>query len=82
MDETFSVWYFSNEALGLQRECECMGVSAEEAMKWFKHHISNVPAQLGFTTRVIIVDNLDMIVAEWKHGLGITWPEPELRDKP
>lgn len=75
MNETYSVWYFSNEALGSIQELECSSVTFEEALKWFKHHTSNVTASLGLTKRVIIVDSGDCIVAEWKHGQGITWPK-------
>lgn len=75
MSESFSVWYYSNEALGSIQECECEGVGFEEACRWFKHHTTNVTARVGFTKRVIIVDGNDCICAEWKHGLGITWPK-------
>ena len=75
MTETFSVWYYSNETLGNIQECECRGVSFEEACKWFKHHTTNVTADLGFTVRVIIVDSGDCLCAEWKYGEGITWPK-------
>jgi hypothetical protein len=70
----------SNEELGSIRECECSSVSFEEALKWFKHHTTNVTANLGITKRVI-VDSDDYIVGEWKHGEGITWPKAE-EDKP
>jgi hypothetical protein len=77
MTETYSVWYFSNAALGNIQECECRGVSFEEALKWFKHHTTNVTANLGITERVIITDSGDCTVAEWKYGLGIVWPKME-----
>lgn len=73
--ESYSVYYQSNEALGSIRECECSGVSFEEALKWFKHHTTNVTANMGWTKRVIIVDNEDYIVGEWKFGQGIVWPK-------
>lgn len=72
---TFSVWYYSSEALGSIQECECRGVGFEEACKWFKHHISNVTAKVGLTERVTIVDSGDCLVAEWKYGEGIVWPK-------
>jgi hypothetical protein len=75
MSETFSVYYYSNEALGSIVECECKHVDLAEATKWFKHHTTNVCAVTGLTARVIITDSGDMIVAEWKYGEGITWPK-------
>jgi len=77
MTDTFSVWYYSNEALGSIKECECSGVGFAEATKWFKHHTTNVTANLGLTKRVIIVDSGDCIVAEWKHGKGVIWPKED-----
>jgi hypothetical protein len=80
MADTFSVWFYSGPTLGNIQECECKGVGFEEAAKWFKHHISNVTAQMGWTQRVIMTDSDDCIVAEWKYGQGIIWPkygEPE-----
>jgi hypothetical protein len=74
-EETFSVYYYSNEALGNIVERECAHVSLDEATKWFKHHTTNVTAKLGLTVRVIMTDSDDMIVAEWKYGKGITWPK-------
>jgi hypothetical protein len=56
-------------------ERECHLVPLEEAMKWFKHHTTNVTAKTGITARVIMVDGGDQIVAEWKHGEGIVWPK-------
>jgi hypothetical protein len=74
MTETYSVWYFSNADLGNIQERECRGVDFETACKWFMHHTTNVTAKVGLTARVIVVDDGDMIVCEWKHGLGIVWP--------
>jgi hypothetical protein len=69
----YSVWAFSDQ---LKTDlCECDHVTFEEALRWFKHHTTNVPANIGMTSRVIIVDGGDCIVAEWKHGQGITWPK-------
>lgn len=78
-EELFSVWYFSNADLGNIQERECRSVPLEEAKKWFYHHTNNVTAKLGLTSRVIMVDSGDMIVAEWKYGQGIVWPK---EDKP
>jgi len=68
----YSVWAFSDKLSA--RLCECDHVTFEEALHWFKHHTTNVTANTGMTSRVIITDGGDMIVAEWKHGQGITWP--------
>lgn len=51
-------------------------VSAEEAMKAFKHYTSSVGARMGITRRVIITDAGDCTNAEWKFGEGITYPTP------
>lgn len=72
---TYTVWYYSNASLGSIQECECRDVSFAEATKWFDHHTTNVSANFGFTAMVRIVDSDDYIVAEWKHGQGITWPK-------
>lgn len=77
MTETYSVWYFSNAALGNIQERECYGVAFEEALRWFNHHTRNVTAGLGITERVIITDSDDVIVAEWKFGQGMVWPPRE-----
>lgn len=74
---TYSVWYFSNETLGNIQERECHSVSFEEACKWFRHHTTNVTAQVGLTQRVIITDSDDCIVAEWKYGEGVVWPKED-----
>lgn len=52
-------------------------VSAEEAVKAFKHYTQNVAVTLGVTKRVIVTDGGDQINLEWKLGEGITFP-PEL----
>jgi hypothetical protein len=38
---------------------------------------TSVGAQVGTTTRVVVVEDGDAIVLEWKFGEGITFP-PEL----
>ena len=69
----YSVWAFS-DVLDTQL-CECDHVTFEEAIRWFKHHTTNVAAKRGITSRVIITDSGDCIVAEWKHGKGVIWPK-------
>lgn len=75
MADKYSVWFYSNEALGNIQECEGDDMTFEEACKWFKHHTTNVTAQMGWTKKVIITDNDDTVVAEWIYGKGITWPK-------
>lgn len=44
----------------------------------FQHYINNVAAQMGITSRVIITDSGDCIVAEWINGRGLlTFPDPD-----
>jgi hypothetical protein len=66
-EELYSVYYFSNKALGNLQERECHLVPLEEAKKWFRHHTTNVTAMTGITERVIVTDGGDCIVAEWKY---------------
>lgn len=73
-EELFSVYYESSEALGSILERECHLVPLKEAIRWYRHHTSNVPANCGLTHRVFITNNLDEIVAEWIDG-KVTWPK-------
>ena len=82
MTDRFSVYYTSNESLGSIVECECNLVPLDIASKWFRHHITNVSAKVGFTARVILTDADDCICAEWKFGQGIVWPKDEPKDEP
>ena len=75
--ETFSVYYFSSEELGNIQECEVKHVDFDTACKWFRHHTTNVTANMGFTRRVIMTDGGDCIVAEWEYGKGLIWPRQE-----
>lgn len=52
-------------------------VTAEEAMKAFKHYITSVGALMGTTQRVIITDGGDFTNMEWLYGQGITFPAQE-----
>jgi hypothetical protein len=72
----FSVYYYSNAKLGSQCECECRNVDMEEAAQWFMHHTHNVAARTGFTVRVIMTDEMDCCIAEWRYGEGIVHPKP------
>jgi hypothetical protein len=78
MSDKFSVYYQSNDSLGNITECECKHVDADMAFKWFRHHTTNVSANVGWTARVIIVEDAsDAIVAEWKFGHGLVWPKED-----
>jgi hypothetical protein len=71
MEDQFSVYqFFKDDTYERVREF----VSAEEAVKTFKHYTSNVASKLGVVARVIITDGGDNTVAEWKYGEGITFP--------
>ena len=55
-------------------------VPAEEAAEAARHYCSSVGARLGMTVRVIIADDDDYTVFEWKFGEGVTFP-PEARGR-
>jgi hypothetical protein len=80
MAMSYSVYFYSSKSFGNIVECECKGVDFAEATKWFKHHINNVAGITGITQRVTIVDENDMVVAEWRYGEGVIWPRawPEI----
>lgn len=72
--ELFSVCqFFPDETYEYVRR----NVSAEEAVKAFKHYTTCVGARIGTTTRVILTDMGDCIAMEWQHGKGITFPRKE-----
>lgn len=54
-------------------------VGLNESMEAFRFYTSNVASRIGVTTRVIIVDMGDCIVAEWIHGKGLVYPIPEAK---
>jgi hypothetical protein len=74
MIETFSVCQFFEDD---SYEWVRANVTAEEAIKAFRHYTNNVACKLGITKRVIITDSGDSICYEWKQGKGITFPTPE-----
>lgn len=55
-------------------------VGAEEAVKAARHYTRSIAAQHGMVTRVIITDDGDDTVFEWKRGDGVTFP-PEARGR-
>jgi len=72
MDELFSVYQFFLDGT---YECVRSRVFLEDAVRAAKHYTSSVGARIGTTQRVIITDNGDRTVFEWKRGEGITFPE-------
>jgi hypothetical protein len=56
-------------------------VSAKEASRAFAYYTSSLGAQLGVTTRVIIIDSSDCMVREWKLEQGVTFPPARGRRK-
>ena len=74
MSETYQVWQFLS---GGAQEKVRDGVGPEEAVKAAHHYTHNVAARLGLTERVIITDDGDCTVLEWRKGQGIVFP-PEM----
>jgi len=50
-------------------------VSTEEAVEAFKHYTISVGAKIGMTSRVMITDGDDCVVAEWQYGPGFVFPQ-------
>lgn len=48
-------------------------VSAEEAVRAFKHYTDNVATKVGIIERVIITDGGDNTNIEWRAGKGFTY---------
>jgi hypothetical protein len=73
MENEFSVCqFFTDDSYEYVRRF----VSAEEAVKAFKHYTDCVSSRLGTTKRVIITDGGDCTNMEWQFGKGITFPAP------
>ncbi len=73
MLETFSVCqFFSDESYEYVRR----NIDAKSAVEAAKHYTSSIGAQTGTTKRVIITDQDDYCVFEWKFGEGVTFPSP------
>ena len=73
MTDTFSVYLFFPDDTSEQVR---RGVPDREAVEAAHHYCPCVGAKLGTTRRVIITDEDDFCVFEWKYGQGITWPTP------
>lgn len=69
--ERFSVYqFFEDESYKRVRHA----VPIEEAEKAAKHYCTSVAARIGVTVRVIITDDGDYTVFEWKRGEGVVFP--------
>ncbi len=76
-EEKFSVYQFFPDGKW-ERVRELVDV--HEALKAASHYITCVGAQVGTTVRVMITDNGDCCVFEWKRGEGVVFPPEETRD--
>lgn len=70
---TFSVCQFFDDG---SYEYVRRNVPAEEAVTAARHYCNSISAQVGLTKRVIITDDDDCIVFEWKEGTVIFPPNP------
>jgi hypothetical protein len=71
MSEEYSVYqFFADDSY----EAVCQYVPLSEAIQTLKSYTTNVAAQIGITSRVIMTDGGDSICVEWKYNQGITWP--------
>jgi hypothetical protein len=52
-------------------------VDAEEAVNAAKHYCTSVGAKLGMVRQVLITDQGDITVFQWKFGEGIVFPLPK-----
>lgn len=75
--EVFAVWQFFSDGT---HECVGRGLNAKEAVKKAHAYCRSVGATVGTTVRVIITDDCDYTVFEWKRGEGVTFP-PECKVK-
>lgn len=71
----FSVYQFFNNG---SHECVRSRVSAEEAMKAFRHYSENPLSKTGIVERVIVTDRGDCCNAEWVYGKGVVFPTQEM----
>jgi hypothetical protein len=76
-DEKFSVCQFFEDGT---YEYVRRFVDAKQAVEVAHHYTHNVAARHGIVDRVIITDDGDCTVFEWKFGEGVTYP-PEARGR-
>jgi hypothetical protein len=69
----FSVWWFDPDGYSHPEKCF---VDAETAVRLAFSLTERPAAKLGMIRRVIITDGGDFTNFEWKHGIGVTYPQP------
>lgn len=70
-EELFSVWQFLK---GGRHECVGRGLGAKAAVETAKAYTERPAAQIGVIERIIITDDGDHTVFEWRFGPGVTFP--------
>lgn len=76
MEEVFDVWqFFPDDTYERMRS----RLTAKEAVEEAKRLTETLGGRLGTTRRVIITDDGDNTVFEWRFGEGVTYPTPEMR---
>jgi len=73
----FSVWWW--DELGLSYR-DISSVDADTAVHAAKAITDRRAAREGRVQRVIITDGGDIIVFEWRHGAGVTWPPQNIEE--
>lgn len=74
MSERFNVYQFFDDATNEEVR---RGVTQEQAIKAVQHYTDCVASKMGIIRRVIITDDLDLTIFEWKFGEGVVFPTPE-----
>lgn len=64
------------------QETICEGCTMRQAADEFWHYSNNVSANVGITTRVMIVDALEDAQLLWEYGRGYTYNGKLFRDRP
>jgi hypothetical protein len=75
MPESFAVVLFFPDGSYVY---ERRGLDAESAVKLAKECSERPAATIGMIARIIITDDGDHTVFEWKYREGVTWPEHTL----
>lgn len=70
-DALFSVHQFFPDGAN---ECIAENVNAQEAADKAIDYANRPAAVIGVIQRIIITDPEDLIVFEWQHGKGVTFP--------
>jgi hypothetical protein len=70
-DETFSIVQFFQDG---SYEKVADALPAEQAVKLLGQLSLSIGGKLGTTTRIIIVDQMDLTCAEWIFGRGLVFP--------